>query len=252
MSPPPGAPRYDTIGRTYARARRADPRVAAPILAALGDAHTVVNVGAGTGNYEPADRSVVAVEPSGIMIDQRPPGAAPVVQGVAERLPVATGAFDAAMALLTVHHWSDLGAGLREMERVAERQVIFLFDASITNTYWLVDDYFPEARTLQSEQHAPTPDDIGRHLDVQRVEVVPVPGDCVDGFGGSYWQRPEAYLGPSVRAGISWLAQLDPSVVDRNVARLATELADGRWDARYGHLRDQDSLDIGYRLVVCG
>jgi ubiquinone/menaquinone biosynthesis C-methylase UbiE len=247
----PGTPRYDTIGRTYAQARRADPRIATKILSALGDARTVVNVGAGTGNYEPGDRSVVAVEPSLTMIRQRRPDAAPAVQGVAEQLPFADGAFDAAMATLTVHHWSDQVAGLRELRRVAARQVILAFDPWTSGGYWLVDDYFPEYRALESEWNAPTPDDIGRHLHVQRVEVVPVPGDCTDGFGGAYWQRPEAHLDPVVRAGMSWLAQLDPSIVERNVARLAAELADGRWDEKYGHLREQDSIDLGYRLITC-
>jgi SAM-dependent methyltransferase len=246
------APRYDDIGRTYARARRADPRIMAQILTALGGAETVVNIGAGTGNYEPVDRPVVAVEPSGTMIGQRAPGAAPVVRGVAERLPFPDDSFDAAMAVLTVHHWTDQGAGLREMRRVAGRQVIFAFDPSTSGTYWLVDDYFPEYRALESEWRAPTPADIGHHLDVDRVEVIPVPGDCTDGFGGAYWKRPEAHLDPVVRAGMSWIAQLDPAVVERNVARLAAELADGRWEAKYGHLRGRDTIDLGYRLVVCG
>lgn len=252
MSSPSMAPRYDSIGQRYAEARRADPRIAAQILAALGDARTVVNVGAGTGNYEPADRAMVAVEPSMTMIAQRSPGSAPAVQGVAERLPFAGGTFDVALATLTVHHWSDQAAGLAELRRVADRQVVFAFDRTINATYWLVDDYFPEYRALESERTAPTPDELGQHLDVQRVEVIAVPADCTDGFGGAYWQRPEAHLDPTVRAGMSWLAQLDPAVVDRNVARLADELADGRWEAKYGHLRNQPSIDLGYRLLICG
>lgn len=252
MASPPRTRRYDSIGGTYAQTRRTEPRIAAQILDALGDAATVVNVGAGTGSYEPDDRRVVAVEPSLTMIEQRPAGSAPVVQGVAERLPFAERSFDAAMATLTLHHWSDLAAGLGELRRVADRQVIFAFDVAATSTYWLVDDYFPEHRALETEWNAPTADDIGRHLDVQRVEVVPVPGDCVDGFGGAFWRRPEAHLDPAVRAGMSWLAQLDPATVERNVARLAAELEDGRWDDKYGHLRDLDALDLGYRLIVCG
>ncbi|MFP5255936.1 MAG: class I SAM-dependent methyltransferase [Acidimicrobiia bacterium] len=245
-------PRYDVIGQRYAEARRPDPRIAARILAALGDARTVVNVGAGSGNYEPPDRAVVAVEPSLTMIAQRPPGAAPAVQGVAEHLPFADAIFDAALATLTVHHWRDRAAGLAELRRVADRQVIFAFDRTLSATYWLVDDYFREYRALESEQTAPTPDEIGQHLDVRRVEVIPVPADCTDGFGGAYWRRPEGHLDPTVRAGMSWLAQLEPAVVERNLARLADELADGRWEAKYGHLRHQTSIDLGYRLLVCG
>lgn len=252
MAAAPHAPRYDTIGRTYAQARQADPRIAGQIGAAIGSAVTVVNVGAGTGNYEPTDCGVVGVEPSRTMIGQRPADAAPAVCGVAEALPFADDTFDVASAFLTVHHWTDQGAGLREMRRVADRQVIFAFDQSTSGTYWLVDDYFPEYAALESEWNAPTADDIARHLDVRRVEVIPVPADCSDGFGGAYWQRPEAHLDPIVRAGMSWIAQLDAEVVDRNIARLGAELADGTWDHKYGHLRNEDSMDLGYRLIICG
>ncbi len=252
VSAPSAGARYDEIGRTYARTRRTDPRIAAQIWAALGDAATVVNVGAGTGNYEPTACRVVAVEPSRTMIDQRPGGSGPVVRASAARLPFADGSFDAAMATLTLHHWDDQAAGLQEMRRVARRQVILAFDPSTAGTYWLVDDYFPEHRELESEWRAPTPADVGRHLDVRRVEVVPVPGDCLDGFGGAYWRRPEAHLDPVVLAGMSFIAQLDPAVVARNVARLRDELADGRWDGKYGHLRGEAALDLGYRLIVCG
>jgi ubiquinone/menaquinone biosynthesis C-methylase UbiE len=245
-------PRYDTIGRTYGATRRPDPRIAQQIGAALGDARSVVNVGAGTGSYEPTDRPVVAVEPSQAMITQRPADAAPAVRGVAEHLPFPDATFDVALATLTVHHWTDVAAGLRELVRVAGRQVILAFDRDIYASYWLVDDYFPEYRALRSERDAPNPDDIGQVLDVRRVEVVPVPGDCIDGFGGAYWQRPEAHLDPVVRAGISWLAQLDPDTVERNTTRLSRELADGTWDQKYGGLRTQESLDLGYRLLVCG
>ena len=130
--------------------------------------------------------------------------------------------------------------------------MVFLFEPFEVGRFWLVDDYFPEYASLESEFGAPSVDDLARHLDVQRVEVIPVPGDCVDGFGSAFWSRPEAHLDPTVRAGMSWLAQLDPAVVDRNIARLAAELADGTWDEKYGHLRDQASIDLGLRLVVCG
>ncbi|MBX3314060.1 MAG: class I SAM-dependent methyltransferase [Actinobacteria bacterium] len=245
-------PRYDTIGRSYSATRRTEPRIAAQIERALGDAETVVNVGAGTGSYEPPERTVVAVEPSGTMISQRPKGSAPVIQGVAEHLPFADGTFDAAMAVLTVHHWRDRVAGLRELRRVSARQVVFLFSPFDVGSYWLVDDYFPEYADLESEHDAPSPELLARHLDVQRVETIPIPGDCVDGFGSAYWNRPEAHLDPTVRAGMSFMAQMDPATVDSNVARLAAELADGTWDAKYGHLRTQETIDLGLRLVVCG
>lgn len=245
-------PVYDQIGRTYAETRRADPRIAAQIAAALGDARSVLNVGAGTGNYEPTGPSVIAVEPSMTMICQRPTGSAPVVQGVAEGLPFVDGAFDAAMGTLTLHHWTDLAAGLAEVRRVSRRQVFLLFDGIFRDGYWLIDDYFPEVWRLASELEAPTVGDLGEHLDVQRAEAVMIPGDCTDGFGCAYWNRPEAHLDPVVLDGMSWTSQLDADVLAAGVERLRADLASGAWDRRLGHLRDLDEKDYGYRLVVAG
>lgn len=242
-------PAYDTIGRGYAAGRRTDPRIAAQLHAALGGAQRVVNVGAGTGSYEPADRSVVAVEPSAVMIGQRAAGAAPVARGVAEALPLPDRCADVAMGVLTAHHWADLGAGLRELARVAPRQVLFLFDPAETAKLWVVDS-FAEALDTPSERSAPGPSAIAEVLDVREVRHVSVPFDCVDGFGGAYWGRPEAYLDPVVHASQSWLAVLDPPVLDRVVQRHADDLASGRWDARHGHLRGLDELDVGYRIVI--
>lgn len=252
MASPDTGSVYDTIGRTYTSTRRADPRIARQIHDALGAARSVVNVGAGTGNYEPTDRLVVAVEPSSTMIEQRQPGTAHAVQGVAERLPFVDDGFDVAMATLTLHHWSDLATGLAEMRRVARRQVIFSFDQDATSGYWLIDEYFPDYRSLPSEASAPDVTDIAKHLRVRSADVIPVPADCTDGFGGAYWNRPEAHLDPLVRAGMSWIAQMDPAVVERSVQRLAADLADGTWDARHGHLREMTEIDLGYRLVVAG
>ena len=240
---------YDSISSTYADHRREDPRIAGPIHAALGDAGRVVNVGAGTGNYEPADRDVVAVEPSAAMLAQRSPDRAPAVQGVAESLPFPDLAFDAAMGTLTVHHWADLGAGLREMRRVAPVQVFFMFDPHHTWRYWAID-YFPEALSLPSEVDAPGPDRVAEHLDVVEVAPVPVPFDCTDGFGAAYWGRPEAYLDVGVLEAQSWIAQLPRDVRDRCVANLRDDLLSGRWDETHGHLRELDELDVGYRLVI--
>lgn len=243
---------YDQIGRGYALGRRTDPRIAALIWDGLGGARTVLNVGAGTGNYEPADRDLIAVEPSVRMIQQRPDGAAPVVQGVAEALPFADHTFDAALCLLTVHHWHDPGAGLAEVRRVSGRQVIFMFDADLANGVWLVDDYFPEIRDLPTERRAPSVESVATRLDVQHVAPVPVPADCIDGFAGAYWNRPEAYLEPRVRQAMSCFAALDEVAVARGVERLRADLRSGRWHERHGHLRDVDELDLGYRLVVAG
>ena len=247
--PGTSGPVYDRIGVGYAAGRRTDPRIAAAIGAGLGSARSVVNVGAGTGSYEPHDRRVVAVEPSEVMIAQRPPGAAPAVRGVAEALPLPDRSVDVAQAVLTVHHWTDATAGLREMARVAPRQVVFLFDPAEVAATW-VAEAFAEALDTPSERAAPSPTTVADVLDVRAVHNVPVPIDCVDGFGGAYWGRPEAYLDPIVHASQSWLAVLAPEVRDRLVGRLADDLASGRWDLRHGHLRQLDRLDIGYRVVV--
>lgn len=242
---------YDEISRGYATARRPDPRIAAQVHAALGDARSVVNVGAGTGNYEPDDRPVLAVEPALAMIRQRPVGAAPVVRARAEHLPFPDGAFDAALATFTVHHWSDPEGGLRELRRVARRQVVLTFEAPVAEAFWAYD-YFPESRDVPSERDAPDVDRIGRALDVGRVEVVPVPADCTDGFAAAYWARPEAYLDPAVQAAISSLARLPDEVRARGADRLRAALADGSWERDHGHLRRHPTVDAGYRLVIAG
>lgn len=238
------------IGRSYAATRRPDPRIAAAIHAALGDAARVVNVGAGTGNYEPAGRAVVAVEPARTMLQQRPHGAPPALRAVAEALPFRDRSFDAALAVLTVHHWDDLEQGLRELQRVAPRQVVFYFEPSYAARLWLVSEYFPEILELPTERAAPGTDRLARTLAVERVEVVPVPGDCVDGFAGSFWNRPDAYLDPRVQAGMSSFAQLAPAVRARGTERLRRDLASGAWDARHGELRALAGMDLGYRLLV--
>jgi SAM-dependent methyltransferase len=244
--------RYDTIGRTYASTRVADPRIAAQIVRALGGAERVVNVGAGTGNYEPVDRFVVAVEPSSTMLAQRARGSAPAARGAAEALPFRDGAFDAALATLTAHHWSDVDAGLREMQRVARRQVVFYFEPDWADRLWLVRDYFPEVRDLESERRAPDGDRLATVLDVRRIEPIAIAADCRDGFGGCFWNRPEAYLDPVVQEGMSFFAQLDPESRRRGTDRLRDDLASGSWDERHGHLRALDDIDIGYRLLVAG
>ncbi len=243
---------YERIGIGYRRTRHADPHIAARITAALGAARRIVNVGAGTGNYEPTDREVVAVEPARAMLEQRASTAAPAVQGAAEALPFDDDAFDVALAVLTIHHWRDRAAGLAELRRVAPAQVCFVFETAMTDSFWLVAEYFPEILQLGSEQAAPSTAMLREHLEVERVEVVPVPADCVDGFAGCYWNRPEAYLDPEVRAGMSSFAQLDPAVAARGVERLRADLRTGAWEAKHGELRERSEYDLGYRLVISG
>jgi GNAT superfamily N-acetyltransferase len=238
--------RYDTIGRGYGRYRIPDPRIAARIADALGEAETVLNVGAGTGSYEPTDRRVVAVEPSATMIAQRPAGAAPVVQARAEALPFPDGAFDAAMAVLTVHHWSDWRRGIAELTRVARSVVILTWDPAHEG-FWLTRDYFPDFIALDRAIFPPL-DALASALGGADAQPVLVPGDCADGFLGAYWRRPHAYLDAGARGAISSFARIDDG--DPRIRRLAGDLDSGRWHDRYGHLLSEDTLDVGYRLVV--
>ncbi|MEV0228240.1 class I SAM-dependent methyltransferase [Nonomuraea sp. NPDC050786] len=243
---------YQTIGLGYSHHRRPDPRIAALIDQALGSARTVINVGAGTGSYEPRGREVTAVEPSTVMIEQRAPGSAPVVQGYAESLPFPDQSFDAAMAILTVHHWSDAAAGLAELRRVSARQVVLTWDPAVSARFWLVAEYLPEIAVADARLAAL--DAVRTHLERDGAPVavvpVPVPADCTDGFLGAYWRRPHRYLDPQVRAAISALAILDQEQVERAVRRLDADLATGRWHERHRALLDADALDLGYRLVM--
>lgn len=240
---------YDSIGVGYATARRPDPRIAAQIHAGLGPAASVLNVGAGTGNYEPAGRTVAAVDPSAEMLAQRPTDAAPAMRAVAEALPFPDASFAATLCTFTLHHWDDLATGLAELARVSARQVILLCEPIGDQPLWLLD-YFPDAPQLATEQRAPTAAQIGDYLVVERVTPVLVPDDCTDGFTGAYWNRPHAYLDPDVRAGMSMLSLLPAAAVEHGVSRLAADLRSGAWDDRYGELRGRSEFDVGYRLLV--
>ncbi|MGH3860913.1 class I SAM-dependent methyltransferase [Actinokineospora sp.] len=240
---------YDTIGATYSTTRRPDPHIAAQIHHALGNAATVVNVGAGTGSYEPP-RTVLAVEPSSVMIAQRPAGSAPALRACAESIPLADDSADAVMALLTVHHWTDLAAGVAELRRIArERVVILTWDQTVTRAFWLLKEYLPEAIPLDDARAVPI-DHLATLLGNTRVETVPVPHDCTDGFGAAYWRRPEAYLDPVVRAGMSMLAQTGEAALRPGLARLADDIATGRWHENHADLLALDTLDAGYRLLI--
>jgi SAM-dependent methyltransferase len=240
---------YDTIGQGYARQRRADPRIAARLTAALGGARSVLNVGAGSGSYEPTDRKVVALEPSAVMIAQRARNAAPAVQARAEALPFSDRAFDAVMGVLTLHHWVDRARGLAECARVARQRVVLLTFDAFADAFWLTRDYLPTFAEADRRAFPP----MSAYTDAfgagARVEIVPipVPRECADGFLGAYWARPEAYLHRAVQAGMSSFAR--PGA-EEGLNRLRDDLQSGAWNARYGQLVANDELDIGYRLVV--
>jgi SAM-dependent methyltransferase len=240
---------YERHGRTYAQHRRPDPRIAARIHAALGDARTVLNVGAGAGSYEPSDRWVLAVEPSATMRAQRPSGAAPAIAAYAESLPLDDGAVDAAMACVTIHHWDPPAAGLAELRRVARGPVVvFTFELQCLPAWQ--QDYLAEGIARELPRF-PAIADVAAALGGRtRVEHIPTPGDCEDGFFEAFWRRPEALLDSAVRRAQSVWALLDPGVEERVVQRLEAALDSGAWDAEHGHLREQDSLDGALRLVI--
>ncbi|HXN63084.1 MAG TPA: methyltransferase domain-containing protein [Acidimicrobiales bacterium] len=255
------SPVYDTIGQAYVAHRRPDPRWEALVAEQIGEARVVVNVGAGTGSYEPADndpdpdpdadrhRTVVAIEPSSVMVAQRPSGAAPAVRASASALPLPTGWADVALGVCTVHHWDDWKAGLAEMQRVARRQVILAIDFDLHGTFWLLEDYLPEVGDHTRRCH-PGADLIAEAIGATDVITLPVPRDMQDGVLGAYWCRPEAYLDPAVRANASGLALADPAVIARGVGELERDLGSGAWQRRHADLLAQESVDLGYRLVV--
>jgi SAM-dependent methyltransferase len=241
---------YDTIGAAYTVTRRTEPRIAARVWAALGDARTVLNVGAGTGSYEPPDRDVTAVEPSAVMRAQRLEGAAPCVAASAEGLPFADQSFDAAMAFATIHHWQDPIAGLREMRRVARRVVVFTCDCSDAawrRRFWLTRDYLPEVANLSAGRPS-----LAEQAGVigARVEPVPIPWDCADGFFEAYWRRPAAYLDDQVRRGVSVWARVGPDTEQRVVRSLRADLESGRWAERNRDIVALDEAELGLRLLV--
>jgi SAM-dependent methyltransferase len=239
---------YDEYGRTYAATRRAEPRWEAAIVEALGDARTILNVGAGTGSYEPRGRKVVAVEPSEVMIAQRPAGSAPVVRAHAEELPFADAEFDVSMAVLSDHHWSDRARGLRELRRVARRSVVLTYDPSQADAFWFTRDYLPGFKKLPGMAI----DEVAGHLGGAEARVLPVPHDCRDGFYPAFWRRPEAYLDERVRAGISIFHRLDDAAVDSALARLQADLVSGEWRRRNAALLDLEAVDLGFRLLIAG
>jgi SAM-dependent methyltransferase len=207
-----------------------------------------LNVGAGAGSYEPSEGPVIAVEPSEVMLSQRAGRSAPAIRAVGEWLPVRDRAFDVALAVLTIHHWPDPIAGLRELQRVASRQVILHFEPDYA--FWLADEYVPEVRSVDAG--VPTVAEVVAALGNTRVESIPIPHDCLDGFFAAYWRRPEAYLDPSVRANISNLARLGDDDLGPGLDRLGRDLASGAWEAAHQDLLARDELDLGYRLIIAG
>ncbi len=244
--------RYDRIGTGYALTRREDPHISSAIRSALGDARSVVNVGAGAGSYEPDDRYVIAVEPSDVMAAQRPSTIPPALRASAADLPLRDNGADAAMAVLTIHHWDDeLERGILELRRVARETVVILtYDPLVSGEMWLMSDYLPEVAELD-RRIFPAPELLARWLGSRtRIDVVPIRRDTPDWMLGSFWAHPERVLDERARNATSGFARMDPSVVRRVVGDVRRDLESGAWDERYGHLRKLDAFDAGLRLVV--
>jgi SAM-dependent methyltransferase len=244
-----GTQAYDRIGAGYAAVRLPDPRLAAMIPEAIGDAETVVNVGAGTGSYEPLDRTVVAVEPSSVMLGQH--RGIRRVQATAEHLPFDDAAFDVAMAILTVHHWADLDQGLAELRRVSRRQVIFTWDPDHRPQLWIAADYVPAIAAMEEARFAVVPHIVAA-LDAHTVSAFEIPHDFTDGFQAAFWRRPEMYLDPVIRSGSSTFASLPPEAVEPGIERLRKDRECGSWHRTYGHLLSRERVDYGHRLIVAG
>jgi len=245
-------PRYDRIGHGYGSTRREDPSIAARIRRGLGDARTVVNVGAGAGSYEPSDLYVLAVEPSGVMAGQRPERIPPPIRASAGQLPLHDQSVDAAMAILTVHHWdTELEAGVRELRRVARGAVVILtYDAEVSGEMWLMADYLQEVAELDRRIFPSIPmltSWLGASTQVETVELT---NDTPDWTLGSFWAHPERVLDPAARAATSGFARMPPAVVDRVVEQVRRDLESGEWDRRYRHLRQLERYDAGLRLVI--
>ena len=244
--------RYDVIGIDYAKTRREDPRIAAAIARALGDARTVVNVGAGAGSYEPGDRHVIAVEPSDVMAAQRPPDKSPAIRASAGALPLRDDSVDAAMAIVTIHHWdAEQERGIKELRRVARGPVVIVtYDPAVSGQMWLMTDYLPEVARLD-DRIFPSPEQLAEWLGTgTTIETIPIARDTPDWMLGSFWAHPERVLDEQARNATSGFARMDPAVVQRVVDAVERDLASGAWDERHGHLRALGEYDCGLRLAV--
>ena len=97
-----------------------------------------------------------------------------------------------------MHHWSDVDAGVAEMIRVARRRVVILtWDDTVFRQFWLLREYLPAAAETDARLAVPITKLVSL-LGTVSIQTVPVPHDCVDGFGGAYWRRPQAYLDETV------------------------------------------------------
>lgn len=237
---------YDKIGNNYAVTRQTDPRIAAQLHAELAGATRVVNIGAGTGSYEPGHIEVVAVEPSAVMIAQRKAGSAPVKQAFAEELPFEDKSFSHAMTVLSMHHWQDKPRAFREINRVTTEKFVAITWDPNSEPFWLTRDYFPEMHAMDREIF-PTMAELAESFDDLTVRPLLIPSDCQDGFLVAFWKQPQAYLNPNVRQAMSPFTKIKNLTV--GLEKLEADLASGEWARKNQALLDADYLDVGYRLI---
>jgi SAM-dependent methyltransferase len=241
---------YNKEGQFYSGVRRPDPRIAAQIHAALGDAKTVLNVGAGAGSYEPLDRYVVALEPSEVMRKQRPAHLAPALIGTADKIPFDDNSFDAAMAILTVHHWPDRTKNLQEVRRVTKGPIVIMtFDPDVPTEFWM-GDYAPELVEVEHTRYGSVSSITGALGGHSEIQPIAVPRDCMDGFQVAFYARPEAFLQKEVRKSQSAWGFVSEEVTNRIVTNLSNDLASGKWDEKYGYLRARETINCQLRLIV--
>ena len=238
---------YEIVGQHYTSLRKPDPKIAKVIHAELDGAETIVNIGAGTGSYEPLDKQIAAVEPSDTMIAQRNGREnAEIYRAYAEDLPFRSNSFDVALAILTIHHWNNWQKGLQEALRVAKTKVVLFTWVGMPEGFWLFD-YFPEIEYIDKDLF-PSVTQLSSVPGSIEVKTVPIPADCTDGFMCAYWSRPERYLDSKTRSAISTFSRIGD--VEKGVKKLSRDLGNGVWHRKYGHLQDLPELDFGYRLVV--
>jgi len=238
--------KYDTIGVKYSVQRQTDPHIAAAIHAELQGASSILNIGAGTGSYEPTSSNLTAVEPSAEMIKQRLPDGYPVIQASAENLPFANKSFSLAMSVLCMHHWEDKARAFSEINRVTSEKIVIVTWDPNADPFWLTRDYFPEIYEMDG-QIFPSIDLLKNHFEDVTVQPLIIPENCIDGFLAAFWKRPEAYLQKTVRAGSSAFANMDSS---RALKFLEDDLKSGIWHKNNAEILDLTELDAGYRLIT--
>ncbi len=252
---------YDQIGKNYTQTRRSDPRIAAKLLEILSfsQATTIADIGAGTGSYanvlaEQGYR-VLAIEPSEMMRNQAiNHQQIQWIDAVAEQIPLPDRSADAAIVMLAFHHFQDYGRALSEIHRIIGDGAIILFtyDPKLISSFWLTD-YFPSFMVDVQSTFLPVSRLIAEIESVSNLTVnvdpFPLPHDLSDSFAAVGWARPELYLDSNIHNGISSFAKMTTIELDRGLTSLREDLKTKAWDRKYGHLRQQQEYDAGYRFI---